>query len=86
MVLDVTKYAKECPLCQIAEGDYTEPNTIEDFIIASNPMDPVCIDFTKVDPLKDGKENILVLTDALTKLSQAFVTPNQKAIAIAKIL
>ena len=49
-------------------------------------MDLVCIDFTKVDPLKDGKENILVLTDAFTKFSQAFVTPNQKVITIAKIL
>ena len=46
----------------------------------------MCIDFTKVDPSKDGKENILVLTDAFTKFSQAFVTPDQKAITIAKIL
>ena len=68
------------------KGDYTEPNTIPGVIIASNPMDLVCIDFTKVDPSKDGKENILVLTDAFTKFSQAFVTPNQKAITIAKIL
>ena len=49
-------------------------------------MDLVCIDFTKVDPSKDSKENILVLTDAFTKFSQAFVTPNQKAITVAKIL
>ena len=49
-------------------------------------MDLVCIDFTKVDPSKDGKENILVLTDAFTKFSQAFVTPNQKVITVAKIL
>ena len=44
----------------------------------------MCVDFTKVDPSKDGKENILVLTDAFTKFSQAFVTPNQKVINIAK--
>ena len=49
-------------------------------------MDLVCVDFTKVDTLKDGKENILVLTDTFTKFSQVFVTPNQKAITIAKIL
>ena len=46
----------------------------------------MCIDFTKVDPSKDSKENILVLTDTFTKFSQAFVTPNQKAITVAKIL
>ena len=48
-------------------------------------MDLMCIDFTKVDPSKDSKENILGLTDTFTKFSQAFVTPNQKAITIAKI-
>ena len=86
MFQDVTKYVKECPHCQIAKGDYNEPNTILGVIIASNPMDLMCIDFTKVGPSKDSKENILVLTDAFTKFSQEFVTPNQKAITIAKIL
>ena len=86
MFQDVTRYVKECPRCQIAKGDYTVPNTIPGVIIANNPMDLMCIDFTKVDPSKDSKENILVLTDAFTKFSQAFVTPNQKVITIAKIL
>ena len=86
MFQDVAKYVKECPCCQIAKGDYTEPNTILGVIIANNPMDLVCIDFTKVDPSKDGKENILVLTDVFTKFSQMFVTPNQKAITVTKIL
>ena len=36
--------------------------------------------------MKDSKENILVITDTFTKFSQAFVTPNQKVITIAKIL
>ena len=35
---------------------------------------------------KDSKENIQGLTNALTKFSQIFVTPNQKAIIIAKVL
>ena len=68
------------------EGRLHQANTIPGVIIANNPMDLVCIDFTKVDPSKDGKENILFLTDAFTKFSQAFVRPNQKVITIAKIL
>ena len=86
MFQDVTKYVKECPLCQITKGDYTKPNTIPGVVIANNLMDIMCINFTKVDPSKDGEENILVLTDTFTKFSQVFVTPNQKAITIAKIL
>ena len=27
MFQDATKYVKDCPQCQIAKGDYTDPNT-----------------------------------------------------------
>ena len=50
------------------------------------PLDLLCIDFLKVDPSRDGKENIMVLTDAITKFSQAFVMNNWKALTVAKIL
>ena len=86
MFQDATKYIKDSPWCQIVKGDYTKPNTIPGVIIAHNPMDLMCIDFTKVDPLKCSKENILVLTDTFTKFSQAFVTSKQKGVTIAKIL
>ena len=86
MFQDVSEYVKTCPRCQTAKGNYTDPKTKPGSIIANNPMDLLCIDFTKVDPSKSGKENILVLTDAFSKFSQAFVTPNQKALTIAKIL
>ena len=69
-----------------SKGELTKPNTIPGVIIAHNPTDLMCVDFSKVDPLKDSKENILVLTDTFTKFSQAFVTPHEKAITIAKIL
>ena len=48
-------------------------------------MELLCIDFLKVDPAHDGKENVLVLTDAFSKFSQAFVTPNLKPLAIGKV-
>ena len=83
---DVTNYVKTCPQCQTVKGDYTDPKTKLGTIIANNPMDLLCIDFTKVDPSKSSKENIVVLTDAFTKFSQALITPNQKALTIAKIL
>ena len=86
MFQDVTNYVKTCPWCQTVKGDYTDPKTKLGSIIANNPMDLLCIDFTKVDPSESGKENILVLTDTFTKFSQSFVTPNQKAFTIEKIL
>ena len=86
MFQDVTNYVKTCPWCQTAKGDYTDPKIKLGTIIANNPMDLLCIDFTRVDPSKSGKENILVLTDTFTKFTQAFITPNQKVLTMAKIL
>ena len=31
---------------------------------ANNPLDLVWLNFTKIDPSRSGKENILVITDA----------------------
>ena len=49
-------------------------------------MELLCIDFTKADIAKGGKENILILTDAFSKYRQVFVTNNQKSLTMAKIL
>ena len=46
---------------------------------ASNPLDLLCLDFTAVDPSRDGKENILVTTDIFSNFTVAEVTPNQQA-------
>ena len=83
---DATEYVTNCHRCHVAKGDYTGPHTQQGSLVANNPLDLLCIDFLKVDPSRDGKENILVLTDAFTKFSQAFVTNNQKALTIAKVL
>ena len=86
MFQDVTNYVKNCPQYQTAEGDYMDLKTKPGAIIANNPMDLLCMNFTKADPSKCSKENILILTDAFTKFSQVFITPNQKVLTLAKIL
>ena len=83
---DVAKYVTNCHRCHVAKGHYTGPHTQQGSLVANNPLDLLCTDFLKVYPSRDGKENILVLTDAFTKFSQAFITNNQKALTVAKIL
>ena len=86
MYKDVAEYGHDISWCKVAKGHYTDPDTQPGKFIAHNPMDLLCIDFTTLDALKNGKEDVLVLTNALSKFSQAFVMPNQKAIYIAKLL
>ena len=86
MSQDASDYVTNCECCCVSKGDYTGPHTQQGSLVANNPMHLLCMDFTKVDPSKDGKENVLVLTDAFSKFSQAIVTPNQKALTVAKVL
>ena len=86
MFADTDHWLAQCEQCHIAKGDYTEPKTQQGTLTANQPLELLCIDFTKVDPSKGGKENILILTDAFSKFSQAFVTSSQKAIIVAKLL
>ena len=86
MFADTDRWLAQCERCHIAKGDYTEPKTQQGTLTANQPLELLCIDFTKADPSKGGKENILVLIDAFSKFSQAFVTSSQKALIVAKFL
>ena len=86
MYQDVMEYVISCHQCHVMKGHYTGPHTQQELLVANNPLDLLCIEFLKNDPSKDGKENVLVLTDAVIKFSQVFVTNNQKLHTITKIL
>ena len=83
---DVAEYGTNCHQCHVTKGHYTGSHTQQGLLVANNPLDLLFIDFLKVDPSRDGKENVFVLTDAFTKFSQAFVTNKQKAFTVTKIL
>ena len=86
MFKDVDTYLLNCEHCQVSKGNYVGPKTQLGSLSAKQPLELLCIDFTKADPSKGGKENVLVLMDAFSKFSQAFVTNNQKALMVTKIL
>ena len=86
MLQDITNWVKNCKECQTAKGPCVDPDPTQESIVANNPMDLLCIDFMKVDPSKDGKENVLVMTDAFSKFSVTVVMPNQQVETVAKAL
>ena len=86
LLQDITNWVKNWKQCQTAKSPYVDPDPAQGSIIANNLMDLLCIDFMKVDPSKDGKENVLAMTDAFSKFSVAVVMPNQQAKTVAKAL
>ena len=84
MYRDTDHWLSQCERCHISKGDYTEPKTQQGSLTAQQPLELLCIDFTKADVAKGGKENILVLTDAFSKYSQAIITNNQKPLQLPK--
>ena len=86
MVKDAQNWVTGCHRCQVARGDYNQPKPRIYHLEANNPLDLICLDFTKIDPSKMFKENVLVITDAFSKFSLAVCTPNQMAKTVAKVL
>ena len=73
MFTDADHWLAQCKRCLVSKVDYNEPKTVQGSLVANQPLELLCIDFTKADVVKGGKENILILTDAFSKYKQAFV-------------
>ena len=86
MLYDVQSWVKYCQPCKTAKSPYTDPEPPQGSIMANNPMDLLLIDFMKLDPSINGKENVLVMMDAFSKFCIAVITPNQKAKTVTKAL
>ena len=54
MVKDAQNWVAGCHHCQVAQGDYNQPKPKIGHLKANNPLDLVCLDFTKINPSKIG--------------------------------
>ena len=53
---------------------------------AKKPLAILFIDFMTVDKASDGRESILVMSDAYTKYTKAIPTRDQTALTVAKVI
>ena len=52
MFADTDCWLSQCEWCLISKGDYTEPKTQQGGLVAHQPLELLCIDFTKADIAK----------------------------------
>ncbi|KAI4883695.1 hypothetical protein NFI96_009130 [Prochilodus magdalenae] len=81
----IEQYVKTCGRC-IARKTPPQRAAPLNQITSCGPLDLVCIDFLTVEPDSKGMANILIVTDHFTRYAQAFVTKDQKATTVAKVL
>ncbi|KAI5627544.1 hypothetical protein C0J50_12903, partial [Silurus asotus] len=81
----IEQYIKSCGRC-IARKTLPKKVAPLHHMTSSGPFDLVCIDFLSIEPDSKGMSNVLVITDHFTRYAQAFVTRDQKALTVAKIL
>ena len=88
MAKEVEHYVKSCPHClrfKRLSGRATL-NPIE----TSRPLELVHIDYLTIEAPKNSRSqkdvNILIVTDHFPRYAQAYVTPNQNAPTVAKML
>ena len=54
MAADKSNWVFQCSHCQVAKGNYTTPRPKIGHLESNNPMDLLCLDFTKIDPSRTG--------------------------------
>ena len=85
MASDISQYIKNCGRC-VARKTLPHRAALLKQITSSGPLNLVCIDFLSIEPDSKGMTNVLVVTDHFTRYAQAYVTKDQKATTVAKVL
>ena len=86
MASDVTDACHTCERCLIAKKPAVPVSKPHGHLIATDPLELVAMDFTKLDVAADGMEDVLVITDVFTKWTVAVPTPDQTAESVVRAL
>ena len=89
LYMDVKDYVRNCRIYKISKNNGRMPIIEKGSLSATRPLQLVFMDFVRLDKASDGRESVLVITDAYTKYTKAIPATsknNQLAINVAKIL
>ena len=86
MSADIKRWVQECERCQVAKDSGSVPHSFMGHLLASEPNEIVAIDFTLLEPSRNGVENVLIMTDVFSKFTVAVPTRDQRASTVAQVL
>lgn len=86
MFTDIKQWVQQCERCQVAKDSAPGPHSYMGHLLASRPNEILAVDFTVLEPTRDGIENVLVMTDVFTKYTVALPTRDQRASTVAQVL
>ncbi|XP_076848812.1 uncharacterized protein LOC143496528 [Brachyhypopomus gauderio] len=86
MANDIKRWCQQCERCTLAKPPHKQLRAPMGHLLASRPNEVVAIDFTFLEPARDGTEQVLVITDVFSKFTQVIPTRDQRAPTVARVL
>ncbi|KAJ8012559.1 hypothetical protein DPEC_G00044110 [Dallia pectoralis] len=86
MINEIKEYCQNCERCTLAKAVQPKVRTSMGHLFASRPNQILAIDFTLIEPARDGREQVLVMNDVFSKYTQAIPTRDQRAPTVARLL
>uniref|UniRef100_A0A3P8S9K2 Gypsy retrotransposon integrase-like protein 1 n=1 Tax=Amphiprion percula TaxID=161767 RepID=A0A3P8S9K2_AMPPE len=86
MSSDVAQWIQACDRCQVAKDTQPGAHSFMGRLLASRPNEILAINYTMLEPSRNGLENVLVMTDVFSKYTLAVPTRDQLASTVAQVL
>lgn len=86
MGANIKEWCRRCERCCLSKTTQPQVRAPMGHLLASKPNEILAMDFSLLDPARDGREQVLVLTDVFSKFTQAVPTRDQHASTVAEVL
>lgn len=83
---EIKQWCQDCERCTLAKATQPKAHVPMGHLLASRPNQIVAVDFTFLEPARDGRDQVLIMTDVFSKFTQAVPTRDQRASTVANVL